>query len=142
MVSTRRNRSSAQARQTVESCPPENRTSAVSKGKAITQSSTTRCLALSCRRCGAITAPLDPPARTAINEAHDQIRENSPSQCAVEERSARDIFPAYPGEMCNHLARLGIKEYEPRLTFVGHPAIGLDAKASLPQDVLYTMKMR
>ena len=44
--------------------------------------------------------------------------------------------------MCNHLARLGIKEHEPRLTFVGHPAIGLDAKAGLPQDVLYMIKMR
>ena len=81
-------------------------------------------------------------AGTAIKEARDQIGEDASREWAIEERSANNIFAVYPCEVGNHLARLDIKESEPRLAFVGHPAVGLDAKARRPQHFPYTMKMR
>jgi len=43
--------------------------------------------------------------------------------------------------MGEHLTRVGITEDKPRLTFVGHPAVGVEREAVVPHDRYQAMEM-
>lgn len=92
-------------------------------------------------RCGAAGTGRCPFPGTTIKEACDQVGKQARADGAVEERGASDIGPTYPRKVRNHLARIDMKEPEPRLAFIAHSAVGLDANAGLPERIRYAMKM-
>jgi hypothetical protein len=80
--------------------------------------------------------------RVAIKETLDQIAHGAPPERAVQKRSANDIRPANPGEVRNHVGRLGMTKYEPRLAFVALPAFGLKGKPKPLQRARCTIQTR
>ena len=77
------------------------------------------------------------PVGRAIKETRSQIGKNAPSEGTLEDAS--DMLPADPGKVGEHLTGVGITEHQPRVAFVGHPAVDLDG---LRQQVCRVMKKR
>lgn len=94
------------------------------------------------KRLDAIVRARSSRRATAIKESFDQIGQSAPAQRAFQEWRANDVRAADPGEVSNHLARFGMTKREPRLTFVGDPAIGLEGASGIPQSACHTMEPR
>jgi hypothetical protein len=81
-------------------------------------------------------------AKITLEKAIDQIRKSAVAERAIPKPEANDIHPADPGEVGNHIIEPDIAEYEPRIAFVGHPTIGLQAKPGILQDLGRTIEMQ
>ena len=83
-----------------------------------------------------------PPAGAVVNETLHQLAQDSPAECPFDPRSASNEASADPGEMGKHLIRSVIIERKPRITFVGHAAIGFKAKPKASEADDQAMELR